>query len=289
MKTDKNAKADKNSSQTNGNRIIKPMATTATLFGGPFQHNQIQKVIPESAAEQAKKAWFYYKEEPLVSNAINSWMYFALGDEIVIRSEDKQIEKEANNLFKRLNLYNYLRQMVLHLLVKGDAMGFINYNQKGDSISKVTCLNPVSIELKHDEYGELLEVIHHPDNSSSLYDEKKVKLPEEQFFHLKWNSMDHDPRGTSMVLPAFESIELLKDYRNAERAIAKRWATPLQFIQVGGVYGKEIIMPDQDKLEEIRDQVSSMDLGSGMVVPFYVNASNYGAQGEVLNTENKVN
>jgi hypothetical protein len=91
-----------------------------------------------------------------------------------------------------------------------------------------------------------------------------------------------------MVLPAFEAIELLRDYRRAERAIAKRWATPLRFIQVGGAFGGKIVTPDQKMLERVRDELDRMDMKSGLVVPFYVKAETYGAEGVTLNTEAKV-
>ena len=90
------------------------------------------------------------------------------------------------------------------------------------------------------------------------------------------------------MTPAFESIELLRDYRRAQRAIAKRWTTPLRFILVGGKYGDKVIMPTQKMISTIRDQVNKMDLKSGLVVPFYVRAETYGTEGQVLNTEDKV-
>jgi len=91
-----------------------------------------------------------------------------------------------------------------------------------------------------------------------------------------------------MIIPAFHAIGLLRDYRKAERAIAKRWTTPLRFIQVGGKYGDKVIMPDQKMLKAIRDQINKMDLKSGLVVPFYVKAETYGNEGQVLDTEKKV-
>ena len=106
--------------------------------------------------------------------------------------------------------------------------------------------------------------------------------------HIKWNAPEFSPRGNSLVLPAFESIELLRDFRKAERAIAKRWTTPMRFIHVGGHYGDKVIMPNKKMLETIRNEVNKMDLRSGLVVPFYVKAETYGTEGAVLNTERKV-
>jgi len=67
--------------------------------------------------------------------------------------------------------------------------------------------------------------------------------------HLKWDAPAFSPRGNSLVLPAFQSIELLRDYRRAEQAIAKRWATPFRLLKEGGAFGQKMVMPDQKMLE----------------------------------------
>ena len=90
------------------------------------------------------------------------------------------------------------------------------------------------------------------------------------------------------MLPAFQSIELLRDYRRAEQAIAKRWATPFRLLKVGGAFGQKMVMPDQKMLEGVRDMVNKMDLKSGLVVPFYVTVETHGTEGHVLNVEDKV-
>ena len=157
-----------NKIKTTGEQIIKPETSSAALSGGPFYQNHIKNAIPESTVEQAKKAWEYYKQEPLVSNAVNSWLFFALGDEIKVRTENEEVEKEAEELFKRLNLNHFVKDMILQLLVKGDTMGFVNYNKNGDNIDEARCINPTSIQLIHDDYGNLEKVIQHSDEISKL-------------------------------------------------------------------------------------------------------------------------
>src|SRR5690606_20262399 len=88
--------------------------------------------------------------------------------------------------------------------------------------------------------------------------------------------------------PAFESIQLMRHYRNAEKAIAQRWTTPLRFISVGGKFGDKIITPKQEMIEKIRDILDEMDPKQGVVVPYYVDVKTYGTEGEVLRTEEKV-
>jgi len=55
-----------------------------------------------------------------------------------------------------------------------------------------------------------------------------------QVLQLKWDAPSFSPRGNPLVHPPFHSIELLRDYRRAGHAIAKRWATPSRLLKVGG-------------------------------------------------------
>jgi len=262
------------------------LATAAALSPGLFNQVAAKDAVPRTWEERARKAVEYYQEEPSVANAINAWRTFALGDEIGVNCDDNDVRDEARDAFDRLNLNGFVKDMILQLLVKGDAIGYFVRNQAGDDLERVICVNPVSVKLKY-ENNELVEAIQRPQNLDGSYGEE-ITLAIEQMTHLKWNAPEFEARGNSMVLPAFESIELLRDYRKAEQAIARRWATPLRFIQVGGAYGGQIINPNQATLQKVRDEMERMDLKSGLVVPFYVKAETYGTEGKTLNTEAKV-
>ena len=262
------------------------LGTTAALSAGAFRELSVTSAIPYSWEDRARKAVEYYQEEPLVANAINAWRTFALGDEIQVSCDDEEVQDEARDLYWRLGLNSFVKDMILQLLIKGDAIGYFNRNQRGDNVARVTCVNPVSMRFEYDN-DYLVEAIQRPQNEDGSYGEE-ISLAIDQMLHLKWNVPEFEIRGNSMVLPAFEAIQLLRDYRKAERAIAKRWATPLRFIQVGGNFGGKLILPDQTMLDRVRDGMERMDLKSGMVVPFYVKAETYGAEGATLNTEDKV-
>lgn len=266
--------------------VVAPLATAAMLDSSTFAKLHADEcAIPKSWEDRAKKAWEYYVEEPLVKNCINSWRTFAVGDQIKITSDDDAVKDEANDLADRLDVSEFVKDMVLQLLVKGDAVGFKRYGKDGKDFEEVTCVNPVSIKVKYAQ-GQLIEVQQFPEDSPITGD--GLKLPVEQTLHLKWDAPSFSPRGNSLVLPAFESIELLRDYRRAEKAIAKRWATPFRLLKVGGAYGQKMVMPDQKMLEQVRDMVNKMDLKSGLVVPFYVTVETHGTEGQVLNVEDKV-
>jgi hypothetical protein len=262
------------------------LGTAAALSPGLFNQTSTTGAVPAAWEDRARKAVEYYQEEPLVANALNAWRTFALGDEIGLNSDDEEFRDEAREAFDRLGLNSFVKDMVLQLLIKGDAIGYFNRNKRGDDVERVTCVNPVSMQFVY-ESDELVEAIQRPENPDGSLGEE-ISLALDQMLHLKWNAPEFEIRGNSMVLPAFEAIELLRKYRKAEAAIADRWTTPLRFIQVGGAFGGKIITPDQGMLEQIRDEMSRMDMRSGMVVPFYVKAETYGIEGKALNTEQKV-
>ena len=265
--------------------IIAPMAAAAALDSAAFSKVNATEAIPATWEERARKAWEYYVEEPLVKNCVNSWRTFAVGDEIKISSDDDSLKDQALEAAWRLNVSQFIKDMILQLLVKGDAIGFKRYTQSGQDIEELVCVNPVSVKVKYAQ-GDLIEARQYPEDTSG--GSESISLPVEQVVHLKWDAPAFSPRGNSLVLPAFQSIELLRDYRRAEQAIAKRWATPFRLLKVGGAFGQKMVMPDQRMLEQVRDMVNKMDMKSGLVVPFYVNVETHGTDGQVLNVEDKV-
>lgn len=265
--------------------VLTPLATIAALDSSTFGAVNATDAIPATWEDRARKAWEYYTEEPLVKNCVNSWRTFAVGDEIRITSDDDTVKTEANDLATRLRISRFVKDMILQLLVKGDAVGFKRYTKDGKDIEQITCVNPVSIKVKYSQ-GELIEVQQFPDDKPGAG--SGIDLPVEQTLHLKWDAPEFSPRGNSIALPAFQSIELLRHYRHAEEAIAKRWATPLRIIKVGGEFAGKLIVPDQKMLQEVRDLMNKMDLKSGMIAPFYVTVETHGTEGQVLNVEDKV-
>lgn len=274
-----NNNVDPQNPTTTGRGYITPTAAVAMLDATTFSSVNANDAIPAAWDARAKKAWSYYLEEPIVKNAINAWRTFAIGEAIRVHSENARLKSEMEAVADRLNLTAWVKDMVLQLLVKGEAVGF-----RPPDLSELLVINPLSVTVAY-ERSRLTKVEQHPEN---IGDGDVINLPLDHTLHLKWDAPAFSPRGNSMVLPAFQSIELLRDYRRAEQAIAKRWATPLRLIKVGGSFGPKVIMPDQSMLETVRDMINKMDMKSGLVVPYYVSVETHGTESSVLNTEEKV-
>lgn len=272
--------------KNNAKVIELPLAAAAAIDASAFRAHQVTEAVPKEWRDRAVKAWEYYLEEPIVANAVNAWRSFALGDEVILTSEDEAAQKAVRDLAWRLKLQAFLRDMILQLLVKGECVGFANRGTGG--IAKLTCVNPISIEPRYED-GEMHEIRQLREVTPGRYAaaEAGQVLPLDQTIRLKWNAPEFSPRGNSMVVPAFEHIEILRDYRKAERAIAKRWTTPLRLVKVGGVHAGKLINPDQRMIDQVRRELNKLDLKSGLVVPFYVTVETHGAEGQVLDTEKK--
>ncbi|HOC93356.1 MAG TPA: hypothetical protein PKH33_13455 [bacterium] len=262
-------------------RTESDMGTAAEVNSSAFGDQLVSDAIPKTWEERAVKAWQYYVEEPIVQNAINSWRTFAIGDEIQFNCDDEDVKWEVRDFAERVELNKLIKDSVLQCLVKGETICFKRPAKDGKDIEEVVCVNPISVKLRH-ENGKLVEATQTPETG------EPIDLPLDQLLHIKWNAPSYSARGNSMVVTAFESVELLRDYRKAERAVAKRWTTPLRFIQVGGQFGQKTIIPDQKTLNSVRDMLNRMDLKAGLVVPFYVKAETYGTEGQVLDTEKKI-
>jgi len=84
---------------------VAPLATAAALDPSVFSKVSATEAIPATWEERARKAWEYHIEEPLVKNCVNSWRTFAVGDEIKITSDDKDVKSDAVSLADRLNMH----------------------------------------------------------------------------------------------------------------------------------------------------------------------------------------
>jgi hypothetical protein len=277
------------SHKTNELQVIalspKQLGTIAALDATAFSKLNVNEAIPATWEERAKKAWEYYTEEAIVANVLSAWEAFAIGDGIKITCDDEDVKWEAIELAEKLNLHKLVSDALIQTMVKGSGYVYKRYTKAGDDIEQVLCLNPLSIKAKYVQ-GELIEAKQYPEDTQGIGE--GITLPVEQLLHLKWRAPIFASQGNSMILPAFQAIELLRDYRKAQRAIAKRWTTPLRLIKVGGQFGQKLVVPDQKMLETIRGTFNKLDLRSGVVVPFYVDVSTHGTEGEVLSVQKDI-
>jgi len=231
--------------------------------------------------ENAKKAWSYYVTNGWVRACMDAWKIMALGEDYAVISENDELKQGLTKEFSRLKARRWLADNILQLIVKGDCVAFREQQSDG-SITRLVTVNPISVTPLY-ESGALIEITQHKGVAK-----KEKSLPLDQTLHLRWMSPEFETHGVSMVLPAFEPLSMLAVYRAADKAIAKRFATPLRLIKIGGQYGTRTIMPDQNMLDDYARIIDQMDMRKGLVVPMYVDAKTDGAEGATLDLTAKI-
>ena len=144
--------------------MLVPLAAAAALDPSVFSKVNASEAIPASWEDRARKAWEYYLEEPLVKNCVNSWRTFAVGEEIKIAGDDEKVKWEAVDVADRLGVSEFVKDMILQLLVKGDAVGFKRYAKDGKDLEELVCVNPVSVKVKYAQ-GRLVEARQTPEDN----------------------------------------------------------------------------------------------------------------------------
>ena len=162
--------------------VVNPelMGTAANITSGVFSSEYEIKGIPSDWKERARKAWEYYCEEPIVSNTINTWRTFAIGDQVKITADDEEVRAEALELFYALNVNRFLKDMILQLLVKGEFIGYKRHGSNGkaskgehNDIVKLICVNPPLVDFEF-EGGELVKAIQKPDKEGGATKDEKA-------------------------------------------------------------------------------------------------------------------
>jgi hypothetical protein len=97
----------------------------------------------------------------------------AVGDEIKIASDDEDVQSDAVFLADRLNISAFVKDMILQLLVKGDAVGFKRYTKDGKDLEEAICVNPVSVKVKYAQ-GQMVEARQYPDDNLRFGDGPKA-------------------------------------------------------------------------------------------------------------------
>ncbi|MFH0879489.1 MAG: hypothetical protein V2A34_07220, partial [Lentisphaerota bacterium] len=137
--------------------VIESELETSAATMDLFASERAASGIPTEWQEQAILAWKYYKEEPIVNNCINAWRTLAVGEDFTILvSGDAKLQKEMDNLKKRLRLKKVLKDNILQLLTKGEGTLFKEYggeargtdeagNTQYQDFERVKVLNPAEL------------------------------------------------------------------------------------------------------------------------------------------------
>ncbi|MBZ0273806.1 hypothetical protein K8I61_17335 [bacterium] len=277
---------------TTGNVEVLPVELLETKASRRFSaRTDSATVYPKTWHEEAFKAADHYRKAGYPRSIVNAFITLAFGDAIFAQKvvdesgedlgEDRL--KEVNGAIRKKKVLSHLKQQIQQLLVKGDLVGFWESDR---DMARV--VNPIGIEPKY-EKGELKSAIQLPVDKKGKARTGGLgeSLDIEGLFHARWDAAEFEAHGNSMLLPAFEEIELLGDLRAADRAIAKRWANPILIARAGGMFGNKLIHCTQDMLDDMAKNIDESDKRSTLIWPYYYDAKLLGTEGEVLDTDTR--
>lgn len=266
---------------------VDPLKTSAIEFTHRFYDStDSESVYPKDWPSEAAKAWIYYRTGNYPRGIIDAFITLSFGDGIYVKKSDDSIKTEdVKAALKAKKILRHLKQQLKQLLVKGDMVGYWDAD-----LEMARQVNPVSCKPKY-EKGVLVEIKQFEAKISktgkATLKGTGTSLSTEDIYHERWDAADYDAHGNGLLLAAFEDIELLKDLRSADRAVAKRWANPFIFMKVGGIFGNKLIKPTQAMIDDVVNTMNEGDKRSIYAFPFYVDPKMLGTEGEVLDTDGR--
>lgn len=244
--------------------------------------------IPLTFILQAKKAREYYLTVGIVKKCIVFWRALILGESIGLITDNEANREKLLGLANRIRLDKSTRNQFTAGYVRGEFLAKKVLDEDG-RLERIRSINPCSVVCTYDK-GELISIQQtYDENGKTLGtpidllkkgDTETAKL----YYHYRHESEDWSLNGSSMILPAFELIEILLAYLKAEKSIAKRWSSLLRLVQIGGKIGEKIFEPGPGDITKYKNILDELDPDSALVVPSYVDAKTVGSEGVALDT-----
>lgn len=182
--------------------------------------------------------------------------------ETIITRFLKNIKK--NDIPFHNDLNNFLRDLCIDCDWQGNGFLQLIQNKDSNKIIKIHKLHPLYIDFVRDSTGNIIfDNLGNPKGYSLSTEEKELKLDE--VAHLVFERVGDELLGTSLILPAFRSIERLV---NIDWAMAKalyKHGLPTCDISVGDSDHE----PDIDEIKKVAKQVTDIDSAPEYTHPYW--------------------
>jgi hypothetical protein len=174
----------------------------------------------------------------------------------------KNIKK--NDIPFHNDLNNFLRDLCIDCDWHGNGFLQLIQNKNSNMIIKIHKLHPLYIDFIRDSTGNIIfDKLGNPEGYSLSTEEKELKIDE--VAHLVFERVGDELLGTSLILPAFRSIERLV---NIDWAMAKalyKHGLPTRDISVGDSDHE----PDIDEIKKVAEQVTDIDSAPEYTHPYW--------------------
>lgn len=264
-------------------RLIAHAASTAISNATP------PDPIPDLWEDRVAKAYQLFLTNGAVKKGIKTWVALIFGEEIRFVVAGKTSRKKLEKFVRTTRMDGTLRDVVVNRLVRGEGVPF--KHREGKKFTRLRSLNPLSLDpVWEDGILTDLRQLDIDKDGKIIKDSKGTSLKSRvgDAFYLRQDASEWQKHGNSLVLAAFELCDIQADYRKADRAIARRFASILRFVKIGGQIGNKIFVPTTAQLNAAKKTLDNLDPEKAVVVPSYWDVKDYGTEGQVLNIVERV-
>lgn len=214
-----------------------------------------------------------FKSTPIVNRFIRYRADLIISRGYHFTYPDKESEKIITRFLKNIkkndmpfhnDLNNFLRDLCIDCDWQGNGFLQLIQNKESNKIIKIHKLHPLYIDFVRDNTDNIiLDTFGNPEGYLLSTGEKRLKI--EEVAHLVFERVGDELLGTSLILPAFRSIERLV---NIDWAMAKalyKHGLPTRDISVGDSDHE----PDIDEIKKVAEQVTDIDSAPEYTHPYF--------------------
>lgn len=275
------------------------LQTQEAPFFSPYLSTDMLE-LPRTNRE--KRRWYrhFYKNDPIVGPAIDLHSEIPLSKVTLTipKAKDYKTAQKILRFFEamveRINLFQKLLSIAHEYNLIGDVYIFSEWDEETKAWSKVTVLDPDTVETKKYPFTDYLEIALVPDPATRELveranhgDQSAIKalnsMPQDileyvkrgqnipldtdpysgsHVFHLARKMSDYEDHGTSILDRIMRDLLEFEKLRQAQTQIATRNMTPKRVVFAEGL--------SQDDVEGLREQVEA-----SMIDPDYSIITNY--------------
>jgi len=287
--------------------------SNSTPFISPYLSTDMLE-LPRSKREVRRWYRHYYRNDPIVGPAIDLHSEIPLSKVMLTMPEAKDHEtaKKILRFFERMvekiGLFKKLLSVAHEYNLIGDVYVFSEWDEETRAWSRITVLDPDTIEVKHYPFTDFVEISLMPDTStrelvqrSAIGDRAALdaikSMPKDivdyikrgdnipldtdpysgsHVYHLARKMSDYEDSGTSILDRVLRDLLELEKLRQAQTMIASRNMTPKRIVWAENISAADV--------EELREQIeaSMIDPDYSIVTNYQLNWEEIGANDRLL-------
>jgi len=259
---------------------VSAVAAAINPYGNATGTSEVS--VPKNWIDRVKKSREYAKNVDALAMLIKLRRSFLIGDGIRLRVEgDPEATERLRDFAQKIMLNDRVSKAFRNCLESGEAIAFKKFD--GSDFQKLRLINNLSVsyEMEDDEITSLTQY-----NGVAGVGAKKIAewsgIDLENFLVLRNDADDWDTRGEPATLQAFPAIVTYQNYGKAENTLARRFATVIRILKIGGIFGNTFVNPKAADITDAKTKLDALTNEEALVAPWHWDVKTYGAEGAII-------